>query len=249
MKAKATASGTRIMATAAPRGRVSSLNDTRTRRRGRLRTGSREAILNPLRRGSLLALAKQHLAVANAIEGTWPADVVAQSHSERSAAAPGATEHCHKMQKSLDTPFATRCSKKAKSWRNGHKMGPSGATRQQGLTGGVGGRELVHNTRVQPLVCAVSPANTLATPIPLRLTVPPTPSCRICTKPAAHALPGRGVLLAFCQHPAYEIWWGSQHKHNGPLYAATVPALTSCAHRSRWRPPAITPTRVGGWGR
>ena len=68
------------------------------------------------------------------------------------------------------TPFATRCSKKAKSWRNGHKMGPSGATRQQGLTGGVGGRGLVHNTRVQPLVCAVSPANTLATPIPLRLT-------------------------------------------------------------------------------
>ena len=56
------------------------------------------------------------------------------------------------------------------------------------------------------------------------------------------------MLLAFCQHPAYEIWWGSQHKHNGPLYAATVPALTSCAHRSRWRPPAITPTRVGGWG-
>ena len=70
----------------------------------------------------------------------------------------------------INTPFATRCSKKAKSWRNGHKMGPSGATRQQGLTGGVGGRGLVHNTRVQPLVCAVSPANTLATPIPLRLT-------------------------------------------------------------------------------
>ena len=32
------------------------------------------------------------------------------------------------------------------------------------------GRKQVHNTRVQPLVCAVSPANTLATPIPLRLT-------------------------------------------------------------------------------
>ena len=69
-----------------------------------------------------------------------------------------------------NTPFATRCWKKAKSWRNGHKMGPSGATRQQGLTDGVGGRGPAHNTRVQPLVCAVSPANTLATPIPLRLT-------------------------------------------------------------------------------
>ena len=70
----------------------------------------------------------------------------------------------------FNTAFATRLQEKAKSWRNGHKMGPSGATRQQGLTGGVGGRGLVHNTRVQPLVCAVGPGNTLATPIPLRLT-------------------------------------------------------------------------------
>ena len=63
-----------------------------------------------------------------------------------------------------------RRRKNAKPWRNAHKTGPSGATRQQGLTGGVGGSRLVHNTRVQPLVCTVSPANTLATPIPLRLT-------------------------------------------------------------------------------
>jgi hypothetical protein len=100
----------------------------------------------------------------------------------------------------VNTPFATRCPKKAKSWRNAHKTGPSGATRQQGLTGGVGGRGLVDNTRVQPLVCAVSPANTLATPIPLRLTRRHHAgfgSSR--TKPAAHAVAGRGVLLAFCQ--------------------------------------------------
>ena len=70
----------------------------------------------------------------------------------------------------FNTPFATRCPKKAKSCRNAHKTGPSGATRQKGLTGGVGGRGSFHNTRVQPLVCAVSPANTLATPIPLQLT-------------------------------------------------------------------------------
>ena len=76
----------------------------------------------------------------------------------------------HKGPSLIDTPFATRCSKKAKSWRNAHKTGAAGATAQLGLTGAVGGRGSVHNTRVQPLVCAVSPANTLATPIPLRLT-------------------------------------------------------------------------------
>ena len=81
MKAKATASGTRIMATAAPRGgRVSSLNDKGGLSERRLRTCSREAILNPLRQGGLLALAEQHLAIADAIEGTRPADVVADAH-------------------------------------------------------------------------------------------------------------------------------------------------------------------------
>ena len=92
--------------------------------------------------------------------------------AERVAARPWqcADEHHGVLNFNFNTAFATRCSKKAKSWRNGHKMGPSGATRQQGLTGGVGGGGLVHNTRVQPLVCTVSPANTLATPIPLRLT-------------------------------------------------------------------------------
>ena len=81
----------------------------------------------------------------------------------------GFTKSLDRYVRVYNTPFATRCPKKAKSWRNAHKTGPSGATRQQGLTGGAGGRGLVHNTRVQPLVCAICPANALATPIPLRL--------------------------------------------------------------------------------
>ena len=70
----------------------------------------------------------------------------------------------------INTPFATRCPKKAKSWRNTHKTGAAGATAQLGLPGLLRGRKLVHNTRIKALVCTFSPANTLATPVSLRHT-------------------------------------------------------------------------------
>ena len=70
----------------------------------------------------------------------------------------------------LLSPFATRCSKKAKSWRNAHKTGAAGATAQLGLPGLLRGRKWVHNRVVKALVCTFSPANTLATPVSLRLT-------------------------------------------------------------------------------
>ena len=41
----------------------------------------------------------------------------------------------------FNTPFATRCSKKAKSWRNAHKTGAAGATAQLGLPGLLRGRK------------------------------------------------------------------------------------------------------------
>ena len=40
-----------------------------------------------------------------------------------------------------NTPFATRCSKKAKSWRNAPKTGAAGATAQLGLPGLLRGRK------------------------------------------------------------------------------------------------------------
>ena len=70
----------------------------------------------------------------------------------------------------FDTPFATRCPKKAKSCRNAHKTGAAGATAQLGLPGPLRGCNPFQNRVVSALVCTFSPANTLATPIPLRLT-------------------------------------------------------------------------------
>ena len=41
----------------------------------------------------------------------------------------------------FNTPFATRCPKKAKSCRNAHKTGAAGATAQLGLPGLLRGRK------------------------------------------------------------------------------------------------------------
>ena len=100
----------------------------------------------------------------------------------------------------FSTPFATRCPKKAKSCRNAHKTGAAGATAQLGLPGLLWGRNPFQNRVIQALVCTFSPANTLATPVSLQLTADAIMqdlhgSSR--TKPAAHALAGRGVLLVF----------------------------------------------------
>ena len=70
----------------------------------------------------------------------------------------------------LCAPFATRCPKKAKSCRNAHKTGAAGATAQLGLPGPLRGRNPFQNRVVPALVCTFSPANTLATPVSLRLT-------------------------------------------------------------------------------
>ena len=90
---------------------------------------------------------------------------------------------------------------------------------------------MVHNTRVQPLVCAVSPANTFATPIPLRLTAdaimqdlaPVAPNRLLtpwlvvgCCWPSANTQP-----MKFGWAPSKSIM------DCCTLYAATVP-LSSC---------------------